>query len=217
LEIVEKFTQTNALDVIVVDSVAGLVPKEELESGDAKIGSQARMMSHALRKLAGVVSKVKTCIIFTNQIREKIGIMFGNPETTPGGRALKFYASVRIEIRKVSVIRHGDNAIGNIVRATVQKNKVAPPFRKAEFEIIYGRGIRRMGDVLFMAEQNGILEKAGFWYSYKDQKIGNGRDASISFLEEHKDVAKEVIEALKKKIKSGVTIQQKDTSKTTEE
>jgi recombination protein RecA len=200
LEIVETFCKTNALDIIAVDSVAGLVPKAELEGdiGDQVIGALSRLMSQSLRRLASVVSKSKTCLVFTNQIREKIGVMFGNPETTPGGRALKFHSSVRLEIRRVQTIKHGDVAIGNLVRATVQKNKVAPPFRKAEFEIIFGKGIRGAKCLLNLGEQCKLIDRSGTWFSIKGKKIGNGEDQAVEWLERSPLVAAEIDTAIRR-------------------
>jgi recombination protein RecA len=190
LEITEKLVQSNAIDVLVVDSVAALVPKAELdgEMGDSHMGLQARLMSQALRKLTGTVSKSRTCLIFINQIREKIGVMFGNPETTTGGRALKFYSSVRIDIRRIAAIKEGDVVTGSRTRVKVVKNKVAAPFREAEFDILYGEGISREGDLLDLASNNNIIEKSGSWYSYKGERIGQGRENARQFLKDNKDV-----------------------------
>src|ERR1700723_1945930 len=189
LEIVEALVRSNAIDVLVVDSVAALVPKAELdgEMGDSHMGLQARLMSQALRKLTGTVSKSRTCLIFINQIREKIGVMFGNPETTTGGRALKFYSSVRIDIRRIAAIKEGDVVTGSRTRVKVVKNKVAAPFREAEFDILYGEGISREGDLLDVAVTSNILEKSGSWFSYKGERIGQGRENARSFLKENKD------------------------------
>jgi len=190
LEITETLVRSNAIDVLVVDSVAALVPKAELdgEMGDSHMGLQARLMSQALRKLTGTVSKSRTCLIFINQIREKIGVMFGNPETTTGGRALKFYSSVRIDIRRISAIKEGDVVVGSRTRVKVVKNKVAAPFREAEFDILYGEGISREGDLLDLAVNNNIVEKSGSWFSYKNERIGQGRENARAFLKENKDV-----------------------------
>jgi recombination protein RecA len=189
LEITEALVRSNAIDVLVVDSVAALVPKAELdgEMGDSHMGLQARLMSQALRKLTGTVSKSRTCLIFINQIREKIGVMFGNPETTTGGRALKFYSSVRIDIRRIAAIKEGDVVVGSRTRVKVVKNKVAAPFREAEFDILYGEGISREGDLLDLAVNNNIVEKSGSWFSYKNERIGQGRDNARAFLKENKD------------------------------
>jgi recombination protein RecA len=189
LEIVEALVRSNAIDVLVVDSVAALVPKAELdgEMGDSHMGLQARLMSQALRKLTGTVAKSRTCLIFINQIREKIGVMFGNPETTTGGRALKFYSSVRIDIRRIAAIKEGDVVTGSRTRVKVVKNKVAAPFREAEFDILYGEGISREGDLLDLAVNSNILEKSGSWFSYKGERIGQGRENARAFLKENKD------------------------------
>src|SRR5512141_2752324 len=190
LEIVEVLVRSNGVDVVVVDSVAALVPRAEIEGemGDAQVGLQARLMSQALRKLTGVVSKSKTSLIFINQLREKIGVMFGNPETTTGGRALKFYATVRIDIRRIAALKDGDVVIGNRTKCKVVKNKVAAPFREAEFDILYGEGISREGDLLDIAVNNNIVEKSGAWYSYAGERIGQGRENARNFLKEHADV-----------------------------
>ena len=189
LEITEALVRSNSIDVLVVDSVAALVPKAELdgEMGDSHMGLQARLMSQALRKLTGTVAKSRTCLIFINQIREKIGVMFGNPETTTGGRALKFYSSVRIDIRRIAAIKEGDVVTGSRTRVKVVKNKVAAPFREAEFDILYGEGISREGDLLDIAVTSNILEKSGSWFSYKGERIGQGRENARAFLKENKD------------------------------
>ena len=189
LEIVEALVRSNAIDVLVVDSVAALVPKAELdgEMGDSHMGLQARLMSQALRKLTGTVAKSRTCLIFINQIREKIGVMFGNPETTTGGRALKFYSSVRIDIRRIAAIKEGDVVTGSRTRVKIVKNKVAAPFREAEFDILYGEGISREGDLIDLAVAQNILEKSGSWFSYKGERIGQGRENARTFLKENKD------------------------------
>jgi recombination protein RecA len=189
LEITEALVRSNAIDVLVVDSVAALVPKAELdgEMGDSHMGLQARLMSQALRKLTGTVAKSRTSLIFINQIREKIGVMFGNPETTTGGRALKFYSSVRIDIRRIAAIKEGDVVTGSRTRVKVVKNKVAAPFREAEFDILYGEGISREGDLLDIAVAQNILEKSGSWFSYKGERIGQGRENARAFLKENKD------------------------------
>jgi recombination protein RecA len=187
LEITEALVRSGAIDVLVVDSVAALVPKAELdgEMGDSHMGLQARLMSQALRKLTGTVSKSRTCLIFINQIREKIGVMFGNPETTTGGRALKFYSSVRVDIRRIAAIKEGDVMIGSRTKVKVVKNKVAAPFREAEFDILYGEGISREGDLLDIAVNNNLLEKSGAWYSYKSERIGQGRENARQFLKDN--------------------------------
>ncbi len=190
LEIAETLVRSGALDVLVVDSVAALVPKAELEGemGDAQMGLQARLMSQALRKLTGSISKSRTTVIFINQLRMKIGVFFGNPETTTGGNALKFYASMRLDIRKVSTIKSGQDVIGMRTRVKVVKNKVAPPFRETEFDIIFGEGISREGDILDLAAEQGIVEKSGAWYSYKGERIGQGRDNTKLYLKENAEV-----------------------------
>ncbi|MFQ6617518.1 MAG: recombinase RecA [Fidelibacterota bacterium] len=190
LEITETLVRSGAIDVVVIDSVAALVPRAELEGemGDAHVGLQARLMSQALRKLAGTVSKSNTSVIFINQLREKIGIMFGNPETTTGGRALKFYTTVRMEIRRITSIKEGNSVIGNRTKVKVVKNKAAPPFRETEFDIIYGRGISYEGDVLDMAVAAEIVDKSGSWYSYGDEKLGQGRENAKLYLAENRDV-----------------------------
>ena len=190
LEITEALVRSGAIDVLVVDSVAALVPKAELdgEMGDSHMGLQARLMSQALRKLTGTVSKSRTCLIFINQIREKIGVMFGNPETTTGGRALKFYSSVRIDIRRIAAIKEGDQVTGARTKIKVVKNKVAAPFREAEFDIMYGEGISREGDLLDVAVNHNLVEKSGAWFSYKGERIGQGRENARSFMKENKDI-----------------------------
>src|SRR5262249_37267599 len=200
LEIAEALVRSGALDVLVVDSVAALVPKAELdgEMGDSHMGLQARLMSQALRKLTGIVSKSRTCLIFINRIREKIGVMFGNPETTTGGRALKFYASVRIDIRRIAAIKEGDMVTGSRTRVKVVKNKVAAPFREAEFDILYGEGISRAGDLLDLAVHHDMVEKSGSWFSYKGERIGQGRENARQFLKENRNsLAKLEIEVRK--------------------
>ena len=199
LEITETLVRSGALDVIVIDSVAALVPQAELdgEMGDTHVGLQARLMSQALRKLTGTVSRSNTCVIFINQIREKIGVMFGNPETTPGGRALKFYSSLRLEIRRITTIKEGTNSVGNKVRVKVVKNKVAPPFKMAEFDIMFGEGISYIGDVLDLAVTADIVQKMGAWYSYKDEKIGQGRENTKAFLEENTKMMTKIIKQVK--------------------
>lgn len=194
LEIAEALTRSGAIDIIVVDSVAALVPKAEIDGdmGDAHVGLQARLMSQALRKLAGVINKSKTVIIFINQLREKVGIMFGNPETTPGGRALKFYASVRLDIRKIENIKVDGEVTGARARVKIIKNKVAPPFREAEFDIVYGKGISKEGNILDLAVNLNLVEKAGAWFSYNGEKIGQGRENAKQYIREHQEVAKEL-------------------------
>jgi recombination protein RecA len=194
--------RSNAIDVLVVDSVAALVPKAELdgEMGDSHMGLQARLMSQALRKLTGTVSKSRTCLIFINQIREKIGVMFGNPETTTGGKALKFYSSVRIDIRRIGAVKDGDAVVGSRTKVKIVKNKVAAPFRDAEFDILYGEGISREGDVLDLAVLHNIVDKSGAWYSYQGERIGQGRENVRAFLKENKDVFARVDGELRKKL-----------------
>jgi len=202
LEIAEALVRSNAIDLVIIDSVAALVPKAELEGemGDSHVGLQARLMSQAMRKLSGAISKSDAACIFINQIREKIGVMFGNPETTPGGRALKFYSSVRIELRRSQTIKDGDEIIGSHARAKVVKNKVAAPFRKAEFDIMYGTGISRTGCVLDMGEDTGIIDRAGSWYSYGDVRLGQGRENSKQFLSENEDIMEEIEHKIKVKV-----------------
>jgi len=194
LEIASTLVQSGAVDIIVVDSVAALVPKAELdgEMGDTFVGVQARLMSQAMRKLTGICSKSNTCLIFINQIREKIGVMFGNPETTSGGRALKFYASVRLDIRRISAIKDGDVVSGNRTKVKVVKNKVAPPFREAEFDILYGQGISLEGDMIDIGVAQNVVEKSGSWYSYKGERIGQGRENARQFLKDHPDAFKSI-------------------------
>lgn len=194
LEIAEALVRSGAIDVIVVDSVAALVPKAEIEGemGDAHVGLQARLMSQALRKLAGAINKSKCIAVFINQLREKVGIMFGNPETTPGGRALKFYASVRLDVRKIDVIKQGEDILGNRTKVKVVKNKVAPPFKQAEFDIMYGKGISREGNILDVAVNNDIVQKSGAWFSYNDQKLGQGRENAKAFLRENPSILNEI-------------------------
>ena len=194
LEITEALVRSGAVDVVVVDSVAALVPKAEIdgEMGDSHVGLQARLMSQALRKLAGVISKSSTVCIFINQLREKVGIMFGNPETTPGGRALKFYASVRLDVRRTESLRVGNEIVGNHTRVKVVKNKVAPPFKEAEFDIMYGEGISREGCILDLASARDIVEKSGSWFSYKGERIGQGRDNARTFLKENPEIRDEI-------------------------
>lgn len=202
LEIVEALVRSGAIDVLVVDSVAALVPKAELdgEMGDSHMGLQARLMSQALRKLTGTVSKSRTSLIFINQVREKIGVMFGNPETTTGGRALKFYSSVRIDIRRVGAVKEGDVVVGNRTKVKIVKNKVAAPFRDAEFDILFGEGISREGDSLDLAVLHNIVDKAGAWYSYQGERIGQGRENVRGFLKENKEVFGRIDSELRKKL-----------------
>ena len=202
LEIAELLTRSNAIDVIVVDSVAALVPRAELEGqmGDSHVALQARLMSQALRKLTSVISKSRTCLIFINQIREKIGVMFGNPETTPGGRALKFYSSVRVDIRRIGSIKDGERIIGNRVRAKIAKNKVAAPFRKAEFDIMFNQGISRSGNVIDLGVEEQVIEKSGTWFSYGEMRLGQGRENSKKFIDSKPELLQEIEQAVAKKI-----------------
>ena len=204
LEIVETLVRSNAIDVIVVDSVAALTPRAEIEGemGDPTMGVQARLMSQALRKLTSAISKSKTCVIFTNQLRQKIGVMFGNPETTTGGNALKFYASIRLDIRRIEAIKDGTNVIGNRTRAKVVKNKVAPPFKEALFDILYNEGISKLGDLIDTAVDQNIIAKSGSWFSYKEDRIGQGRDAVKLYLQNSPAIAAEIDTALRKKLGS---------------
>jgi len=201
LEIAELLTRSNAVDVIVVDSVAALVPRAELEGqmGDSHVALQARLMSQALRKLTSVIAKSKTCLIFINQIREKIGVMFGNPETTPGGRALKFYSSVRVDIRRIGSIKDGEQIIGNRVRAKIAKNKVAAPFKKAEFDIMFNHGISRSGDIVDLGVEAQIVEKSGTWFSYGEIRLGQGRENTKKFIESKPELLEEIEQAVIKK------------------
>ncbi len=202
LEIVETLVRSGALDVIVIDSVAALTPRAEIEGemGDPSMGVQARLMSQALRKLTAAISKSKTSVIFTNQLRQKIGVMFGNPETTTGGNALKFYASVRLDVRRIEAIKDGQNVVGNRTKVKVVKNKVAPPFKEAQFEILYNEGISKMGDLVDSAVEHGIIEKSGSWFSYKADRIGQGREAVKAMLQSNPAVAKEIEVALRRKL-----------------
>jgi recombination protein RecA len=210
LDIAEELVRSSAVDVIVIDSVAALVPKAEIEGemGDAHMGLQARLMSQALRKMTGTISKSNTIVIFVNQIRMKIGVMFGNPETTTGGNALKFYSSVRLDIRRIAAIKQGQDVIGSRTKVRVVKNKVAPPFREVEFDLIYGEGISREGDVLDLAAEKNIVEKSGTWYTYKDKRIGQGRENAKVFLKENikmrEEIEKEILENYRS-LKSGST------------
>jgi len=202
LEIAQELIRSNAVDIVVIDSVAALVPKAELEGdmGDPSMGLQARLMSQALRKLTAIVSKSRTCLIFINQIREKIGVMFGNPETTTGGRALKFYASMRVDIRRIQAIKDGDKVVGSRTRAKIVKNKVAAPFREAEFDILYGEGISREGDLIDLGVDKGVLEKSGTWISYAGERMGQGRENARTFLKENADIREKLENALRKKM-----------------
>jgi len=224
LEIAETLIRSGSVDAIVVDSVAALVPRAELEGdmGDAQMGLQARLMSQALRKLAGIVSKSKTSLVFINQVREKIGVMFGNPETTTGGRALKFYSSVRIDIRRTSSIKQGDQVIGNRTKAKVAKNKVAAPFKIAEFDILYGEGISRTGELLDLGVEHRLVQKSGSWFSYGETRIGQGREAARAFFKENPETADEIEVKLREKLglipgaESGSSAQQKSEKETPE-
>jgi recombination protein RecA len=198
LEICEMLIRSNAVDVIVIDSVAALIPRAEIEGemGDTHVGLQARLMSQAMRKLIGAISKSRTCVIFINQIRMKIGVMFGNPETTPGGRALKFYSSIRLDVRRVGTLKEGDQAVGNRVRARVVKNKVAPPFRSAEFDILFDRGINALGDLLDLGVLHNVVAKQGAWFSYGAVRLGQGRSNAVAFLEDNPDLIEEIRQAV---------------------
>jgi len=200
LEITDHLIRSGAIDIIVIDSVAALTPKAEIEGemGESKMGLQARLMSQALRKLTSSISKTRTCVIFINQLREKIGVMFGNPETTTGGNALKFYATVRLDVRRIGQIKDGEQATGNRTRVKVVKNKVAPPFKKAEFDLVYGSGISRIGEVLDMAVDTDVIKKSGSWFSYGDTKLGQGRDAVKNLLADNPELLEELIQKIKK-------------------
>jgi recombination protein RecA len=202
LEIVEVLVRSGAVDVVVVDSVAALVPRAEIEGemGEAQMGLQARLMSQALRKLTGVVSKSKTCLIFINQLREKIGVMFGNPETTTGGRALKFYSSVRIDIRRIGAIKDGDVVVGGRTRVKVVKNKVAPPFREAEFDVMYGEGISKEGDLLDLAVERKIVDKSGTWFAFNGERLGQGRENVKQFLKDNQEVTKAIEDRVRREL-----------------
>ena len=202
LEIVDNLIRSGAIDIIVIDSVAALTPKSEIEGemGDSKMGLQARLMSQALRKLTANISKTGTICVFINQLREKIGVMFGNPETTTGGNALKFYTSVRVDIRRMNQIKEGEKIVGNRVRVKIVKNKVAPPFRKAEFDILYGEGISRMGEIIDLGVDHGIIKKSGSWFSYGDTKLGQGRDAVKKLLEDNPELSEELEKGIKQKL-----------------
>src|SRR3712207_553054 len=215
LEIAEALVRSGAIDVIVVDSVAALVPKAEIEGemGDAHVGLQARLMSQALRKLAGAINKSNCVTIFINQLREKVGIMFGNPETTPGGRALKFYSSVRMDVRKIDTIKQGDEFLGNRTRVKIVKNKVAPPFKQAEFDIMYGKGISRIGDVLDLGVKEDIVQKSGAWFSYGDIRLGQGRENSKQYLFDNPKVALEIENKIRAKFELPLMEELKEVNK----
>jgi len=202
LEITDMLVRSNAVDIVVVDSVAALTPKAEIEGemGEMQVGLQARLMSQALRKLTGNIKRSNTMVVFINQIRMKIGVMFGNPETTTGGNALKFYASVRLDIRRIGAIKNGEEVTGNMTRVKVVKNKVAPPFREAEFEIMYGQGISREGEIIELASSLGIMEKSGAWYAYKGSRIGQGKDNARAYLQSNRDVAREIEEQVRARL-----------------
>jgi recombination protein RecA len=202
LEITDMLVRSNAVDIVVIDSVAALTPKAEIEGemGEMQVGLHARLMSQALRKLTGNIKRSNTIVIFINQIRMKIGVMFGNPETTTGGNALKFYASVRLDIRRIGAIKNGDEVIGNMTRVKVVKNKVAPPFREAEFEIMYGQGISREGEIVDLGAAQGIIEKSGAWYSYKGNRIGQGKDNTRTYLQSNREVAREIEEQIRARL-----------------
>lgn len=217
LEIAETLVRSNAVDIVVVDSVAALVPRSEIEGemGDSHMGVQARLMSQALRKLTAAVSKSKTCLIFINQLRSKIGVMFGNPETTTGGNALKFYASLRIDIRRIASIKEKDEVVGNQVRVKIQKNKMFPPFREVIFDIIYGKGIDRLGDMVNLAEKDGFVNKSGSWYSYGDTKLGQGLSNAVKTLKEDPDLIKDIVSRIKEKhnLKQDAPVEETETEK----
>ena len=215
LEITETLIRSGALDVIVIDSVAALVPRAELEGemGDSHMGLQARLMSQALRKITGVVSKTRTACVFINQVREKIGVMFGNPETTTGGRALKFYSSVRIDIRRIGAIKKGDEVLGNRTKVKIAKNKVAPPFKVVEFNILYGKGISRVSEILDLAVDYDIIEKRGSWYRYDGEPIGQGTDAAIQFLEEDSELCEKIEATVREKLMPAEVTEEKKTEK----
>jgi recombination protein RecA len=202
LEITDMLVRSNAVDIVVIDSVAALTPKAEIEGemGEMQMGLHARLMSQALRKLTGNISRSNTIVVFINQIRMKIGVMFGNPETTTGGNALKFYASVRLDIRRIGAIKNGEEVTGNMTRVKVVKNKVAPPFREAEFEIMYGQGISREGEIIELASAQGIMEKSGAWYSYKGNRVGQGKDNARAYLQANKEIAREIEEQVRARL-----------------
>ena len=205
LDIVDALVRSSAVDIIVVDSVAALTPKAEIEGdmGDSHVGLQARLMSQALRKLTAIVNKSKTCVVFINQLREKVGVMFGNPEVTPGGKALKFYASIRIDVRKTDILKDTDGAAGNRTRAKVVKNKLAPPFRQAEFDIMYGEGVSQEGCIIDLGVQYDVIKKSGAWYSYNDNKVANGRERMRQFLKDNPELSKEIEEKIRAAAKGG--------------
>ena len=213
LEIAEVLIRSGAVDVLVIDSVAALVPRSELEGemGDAQMGLQARLMSQALRKLTSIVSKSKTCLVFINQLREKIGVMFGNPETTTGGRALKFYASIRLDIRRIASLKEGDQVIGSRAKVKVVKNKVAPPFREAEFDILYGEGISKEGDLLDLGVDQKVVEKSGAWFNFESERLGQGRENARQFLKEHTDIRTEIDSRIRKGL--GLPVVEPETAK----
>jgi recombination protein RecA len=212
LEITDMLVRSGAVDVVVVDSVAALTPKAEIEGemGELQVGLHARLMSQALRKLTGNIKRSNTIVIFINQIRMKIGVMFGSPETTTGGNALKFYASVRLDIRRIGAIKNGEEVVGNLTRVKVVKNKVAPPFREAEFEIMYGLGISREGEIIDIASNNGIIEKSGAWYSYKGNRIGQGKDNVRNFLQQNKEICREIEDAVRARMLPPKPVRNKD-------
>ena len=202
LEIAESLVRSGSIDCIVVDSVAALTPKAEIdgEMGDSHVGLQARLMSQALRKLAGITNKTKTCVVFINQLREKVGVMFGSPETTPGGKALKFYASIRLDVRRIDTIKDGDSSVGNRTRVKIVKNKLAPPFKTAEFDIVFGLGISKEGCILDMAIEKGVVQKSGSWFSYKEEKIGQGKENVKAYLQANPDICQEIEQGIKEKM-----------------
>ena len=219
LEITETMVRSGAVDVIIVDSVAALVPKAEIdgEMGDSHVGLQARLMSQALRKLTAVISRSNCVVIFINQLREKVGVMFGNPETTTGGRALKFYSSVRLDVRRIETLKQNGDVIGNRTRVKVVKNKVAPPFREAEFDIMFGKGISKVGDILDLAVKENIINKAGAWFSYNGEKIGQGRENTKMYLTENPDIAKEIEEKVRAAAGIGIVTDNKETGSSDDE
>ncbi len=218
LDITESLVKSGAIDVIVVDSVAALTPKAEIEGdmGDAHVGLQARLMSQALRKLTGVTNRLKTCVIFINQLREKVGVMFGNPEVTPGGKALKFYSSIRIDVRKVDTLKDSDGMIGNRTRAKIVKNKLAPPFKTAEFDIIYGEGVSQTGCILDLGVEMGIIEKSGAWFSYNGEKIAQGRDKAKEYLDANENVKNEIEAKIRENANKVNSVSSDDEGKTEE-